>query len=274
MNEFFLYNEITADTLTKIKDYLNEKVSPVIHINSGGGEIFPAIAAATLIQKKGNVTVEIEGVCASAATVIAAAAKTVKASKNALLMLHLPSVLLMDMFNILELSKVQNALTAIQESIITTYKNRLKSSDEEILNMLAAETWLNAEEAQKLGLVDEIIEVKRMENNIMMEHYKNSVLEAERGRVNELNSALTDNEYVNALVAIAIKTGKSLADVRDYIDAVAKVTPKVNVVEAVIDNLKSGAEEVQGSTPTTTNTNADLLVKFMNEMVNETAVKK
>ena len=270
MNNFYLYNEITGQTLHEFKEYLNENQAPVIRINSGGGEIFSAIAMYNLLKNK-NPTIYIDGICASAATMLLCACKSICAN-NALIMMHLPSVFLLDDFNAEDLTKVHNALSAIQESIITTYSNKIKRSREEILNLLKAETWLNAEEAKNLGLVNEISEDNlNITNKLIMDKYKDSVLIAERGRIEELAAAKSENLAANAIIDVAIKNGSKLADVKSYIDAVQgiKNPGMAELIESIKDNLNSGVEGVGTSVPEATAeekraTQAEMVAKYMN----------
>ena len=187
-------------------------------------------------------------------------------------MMHLPSVFLLDDFNAEDLTKVHNALSAIQESIITTYSNKIKRSREEILNLLKAETWLNAEEAKNLGLVNEISEDNlNITNKLIMDKYKDSVLIAERGRIEELAAAKSENLAANAIIDVAIKNGSKLSEIQNYIDAVQKIknVGMKELVNTVKENLQSGVEGVTGSTIEPTpeekrTTQAEMVAKYVN----------
>lgn len=164
-NDIFIYGDIASQnyfdsdvTAKQFADDLNAcKGNVTIHINSNGGDCFTALAISNLIkQHKNFVTVSIEGICASAATLIACAGHKVLMASNALMMIHLPSVFLYDSFDAPELAKLQNSLEKVKGSIIEVYKNRTGLEVSDLEKMVEAETWLTAKEAKELNFIDEI----------------------------------------------------------------------------------------------------------------------
>ena len=165
-DDIYIYGDITSrrgeDNDVTAKSFLEDlkacKGAVNLHINSSGGDVFQAIAIYNAIKSyKGGVNIFIEGICASAATLITCAGQKVSMAKNALMMIHTPSVGLMGYYDALELEKVQKSLQAVEGVILDTYKMRLpEKSHSEVAKMLTAETWLTADEAQELGFVDEI----------------------------------------------------------------------------------------------------------------------
>ena len=139
------------------RDELNaEQGAVTLWINSPGGD---CIAAAQiynmLMDYKGDVTINIDGIAASAASVIAMAGGIVNMSPTSLLMIHNPFTLAMGDKD--ELKSVIQMLDEVKESIINAYVlktglNRLKLS-----NLMDAETWLNANKALELGFADNIL---------------------------------------------------------------------------------------------------------------------
>lgn len=128
-----------------------------VRINSGGGDVFAAHAIHnTLCAYKGKVKVVIDGLCASAATIVAMAGDTVIMPRNALFMIHNPMLGLNDHYAADELVKAVNALNKCKDSIINAYLKRCKVSVRELEQMMDAETWLNADECLEKGFIDEI----------------------------------------------------------------------------------------------------------------------
>ena len=128
-----------------------------VRINSGGGDAFAAHAIHNqLVAYKGRVTVVIDGLAASAATIIAVAGDRIIMPSNALFMIHNPAIGLSDYYGADELLKAAEALNTIKGSIVAAYRKRCKASAEELAAMMDAETWMGAAECLEKGFVDEI----------------------------------------------------------------------------------------------------------------------
>ena len=136
-----------------------------VHINSPGGSVFAAVAIAnTLKNHKAKVTAFIDGLAASAATIITSACDIVKMPKNALFMIHNP--LTWAYGNKQELEKTGVLLDKVKDSILETYLAKAKDkTKEELSALMDEEKWFNAEEAKEYGFIDEIVgEVENLQN--------------------------------------------------------------------------------------------------------------
>lgn len=125
-------------------------------INSGGGSVFPASEIYTALKSyAGNVTVQVVGLAASAASVIAMAGKKVLMSPTAQMMIHNVSTYAegdyRDMEHAAELLKNAN------ETIANAYRLKSGKTQDELLSLMDAETWMTAQKAKELGLVDEVM---------------------------------------------------------------------------------------------------------------------
>lgn len=149
-------DEVTPRSFAEDLESLNGK-DVTVRINSGGGDVFAAHAIHNqLVAYKGRVTVVIDGLAASAATIIAVAGDRIIMPSNALFMIHNPAIGLSDYYGADELAQAVNALNAIKDSIVAAYRKRCKVSAEEIAAMMDAETWMGAAECLEKGFVDEI----------------------------------------------------------------------------------------------------------------------
>ena len=131
----------------------------VVRINSPGGDVFAAQAIYNLLKAySGDVTVHIDGICASAATVIACAGNQVAMPDNALYMIHNPHAFLMDAYDASDLVKMGNALNAVKKTITNVYEKKCGTamSSEDISRAMDEETWMSAEEALAWGFIDKI----------------------------------------------------------------------------------------------------------------------
>lgn len=127
-----------------------------VWINSPGGD---CVAAAQiynmLMDYPADVTVVIDGVAASAASVIAMAGTTVKMSPVSLMMIHNP--LTVAMGDSEEMRKAIQLLDEVKESIINAYEIKTSMSRTKLSHLMDAETWMNAKKALELGFCDEIM---------------------------------------------------------------------------------------------------------------------
>jgi len=148
-----LFETINSSTLSRIQ-YLTENAHDdiTVQVNSSGGEVFSALSIFNLLKPKA-VTVEILGLCASAATIIAMAGAKVKMAANALMMFHAPKTLLIDYYDKKNLDKLSTTLEKVEESILQAYQGRVPN-----FVMPEDDLWLSAQEAKSLGFVDEIID--------------------------------------------------------------------------------------------------------------------
>ena len=127
-----------------------------VWINSPGGD---CIAAAQiynmLLEYKGNVTIKIDGIAASAASVVAMAGNKVIMSPVSMLMIHNP--MNMAAGDTIEMKKAISMLTEVKESIINAYELKTGMSRDKIAKLMDAETWMDANKAVELGFADEIL---------------------------------------------------------------------------------------------------------------------
>ena len=128
----------------------------VIWVNSPGGDCVAASQIyAMLMDYKGHITVKIDGIAASAASVIAMAGTEVLMAPTSLLMIHNP--LTVAIGDSEEMQKAIAMLDEVKESIINAYALKTGLSRLKISNFMDAETWLNAQKAIELGFADSML---------------------------------------------------------------------------------------------------------------------
>ena len=127
-----------------------------VWINSPGGD---CVAAAQiynmLMDYKGSVTVKIDGIAASAASVIAMAGTEVLMSPVGMLMIHNPMTIAMGDAD--EMEKAIDMLGNVKESIINAYEIKTGLSRAKLAHLMDAETWMDANKALELGFIDGIL---------------------------------------------------------------------------------------------------------------------
>lgn len=128
----------------------------VIWINSPGGDCVAASQIySMLMDYKGNVTVKIDGIAASAASVIAMAGTKVLMAPTALMMIHNPATSAYGDHE--DMQKAIEMLAEVKESIINAYEIKTKQSRAKLSHLMDAETWMNANKAIELGFADDIL---------------------------------------------------------------------------------------------------------------------
>ena len=127
-----------------------------VWINSPGGD---CVAAAQiynmLMDYKGSVTVKIDGIAASAASVIAMAGSKVMMSPVSMLMIHNPMTAAFG--NSAEIQKAIDMLGSVKDSILNAYEIKTGMSRTKLSHLMDAETWMDANKAIELGFADEIM---------------------------------------------------------------------------------------------------------------------
>lgn len=130
----------------------------LLRINSPGGDVFQAQAIYNVLKAySGSITCHIDGICASAATLVACAADSITMPENALYMIHNPASAMWGTMDRQDLDKAAEMLDKVKDTIVAVYKSRCKDlSEGEIRQMMDDETWMTAEEAHDKGFVDVI----------------------------------------------------------------------------------------------------------------------
>ncbi len=140
------------------KEELNAGTGNItVWINSPGGD---CVAAAQiynmLMDYKGDVTVKIDGIAASAASVIAMAGTKVLMSPVSMMMIHNPATIAFG--DKTEMNKAIEMLDAVKDSIMNAYEIKTGMSRAKISHLMDAETWMDAHKAVELGFADEIMQ--------------------------------------------------------------------------------------------------------------------
>lgn len=194
------------------KEELLSGSGPVtIWINSPGGDCIAASQIySMLMDYKGEITVKIDGIAASAASVIAMAGTKVIMAPTALLMIHNPSTTAMGDHR--DMQKAIELLDQVKESIINAYEIKTGMSRITLSHLMDAETWMNANKAIELKFADEI-------------------LEDDKKKSSDVSFAFSAHEFAtNLLNKIAskestepIKTGRKVSELKNGLAKIKKL---------------------------------------------------
>ncbi len=183
LNIFGTIGSKDTETKDSVKKALNEAGGQdvLINISSSGGSIIEGMAISEMVALySGKTTTRGIGIVASAATIILMAGKKKEMTKNSFFMMHNSWGGVEG--NAMELEKTIELLRMFDEQMAAIYTAQLESKGkliggskektlEEVKKMMAAETWLTADEALEMGFIDMIVEEKKEDNSIYEETY-------------------------------------------------------------------------------------------------------
>ena len=167
------------------KDELFSGEGPItVWINSPGGDCIAASQTYTMLMDyKGDVTVKIDGVAASAASVVAMAGTKVLIAPTALMMIHNPAT--MAFGDHVDMEKAIAMLDEVKESIINAYELKTSLSRRQLSHMMDDTTWMNAQKAVELGFADGILTDEKHSTDT--EGYAFSASAVERALINKIS---------------------------------------------------------------------------------------
>ena len=173
-------------------------------INSPGGDVFAAAQIYNMLMDyPGQVTVKIDGLAASAASVIAMAGSQVEMSPVAMMMIHNPITVAIG--DSKEMQKAIDMLAEVKESIVNAYEIKTGLSRNKISRLMDAESWFNAKKAVELGFADSILYTDEgPEKNLDVD----AMLFSRAAVTNSLLTKLSINQKTNELVSNKVPADK------------------------------------------------------------------
>lgn len=145
------------------EDLFSEDGDVVIWLNSPGGDCIAASQIySMLMDYPFNITVKIDGIAASAASVIAMAGTKVLLAPTALMMIHNPMTVAFG--NHEDMKKAIDMLNQVKESIINAYELKTNQLRSKLSKLMDSETWMNANKAIELGFADGLLEDSKKTN--------------------------------------------------------------------------------------------------------------
>lgn len=152
-------DEVTPKQFTEDLNALGDVKDITVRINSGGGDVFAATAIGNALeQHKASITAKIDGLCASAATIVACHCNKVVAANDSTYMIH---PVRMGMFGYMDatgLQKCIEALSTIRDNIINLYAKKTGRNIDEVAEQMDNTSWFTAAQAKENGFVDELID--------------------------------------------------------------------------------------------------------------------
>jgi ATP-dependent Clp endopeptidase proteolytic subunit ClpP len=168
MEESWWFDILSSKQFAKDLKGLGKKNTITVKINSGGGDVFAAHAIHNLLKENSaKIVTIVEGIAASAASVILEAGDDRIVPSNAYVMIHNPSSIVFGEAK--DMLKMSETLNVIKDGIVNAYVERTGKSKEEISKMMDEETWMTGEDAVKQGFADRTSkDMNVLSNNIVM----------------------------------------------------------------------------------------------------------
>jgi ATP-dependent protease ClpP protease subunit len=179
-----------------------------LHIHSGGGDAFEGIAICNYLRShKANVTVVVDGLAASAASLIAMGANKIIMPSNTTMMVHRASTYAYG--NADNLEKQAKMLRDVDDALIQSYRNRFNGEFHELEALLDNETYMTAETAKSYGFCDEIVDSVDIsvdsEDDVVEEPEET---ESEAAIENEADKRIVNAEKASNFMASLLKSIK------------------------------------------------------------------
>ena len=151
----FITPEGFMEDLAAVKD----KSKITVKLNSCGGDLYTGIAIHNALKAlSGEVNVVVEGIAASAASVIMCAGDTVTVYPGSLIMIHGVSVMLWDYLNIQDMKQLMKGMDASERAVAEIYNAKTGIEVETLRSMMTKETWFTGREAMEKGFADALRE--------------------------------------------------------------------------------------------------------------------
>ena len=188
-DESWLDDDITP---AMFRDELFSGTGPVtIWVNSPGGDCVAASQIYTMLMDyKNDVTVKIDGIAASAASVIAMAGTKVLMSPTSTMMIHNPATIAF--CDHTDMSKAIDMLSEVKESIINAYEIKTSLPRKQLAKMMDETTWMNAKKAIELGFADEMLTDEK--RTVSDEAYEFSASAVNSSLINKINKRIPKQE--------------------------------------------------------------------------------
>ncbi|WP_270501327.1 head maturation protease, ClpP-related [Clostridium butyricum] len=149
--------QVASNDFIKELDSYKDKDNITVRINSNGGDVFAATAIYTILRDmKANIKVKIDGMCMSAATIIAMAGES-EISPCAVFMTHPPLAGLCGYFNSSDLDEYKIMLDKVKDIIMNAYQYKTSKTKDELETFLNGDNWMTAEEAVENGFIDKVM---------------------------------------------------------------------------------------------------------------------
>ena len=214
---------ITPEGFLEDLESIKNAKNITVKLNSCGGDLYTGIAIHNALKTlKANINVVVEGIAASAASIIMCAGDKVSVHVGSLIMIHGVGAFFCDFLMLDDLDKQIRAFEAAENAIASIYAEKTGKDIEELRSMMKQETWMTGKQAIDLGFADEIIETESTEINMLNQNIL---------MVNGIKLDFTGHNIPLNLIkqkVINKETGgkKSMSKFQEFLAGMSKLTSK------------------------------------------------
>lgn len=181
IGDSFWGDAISAKSFQKEVAQMGKVDSIHVHINSPGGDVFDGFAIYNqLVNHPASITVDVDGLAASIASIIAMSGNTIRMAKNALMMIHNPHGVAVG--DETEMDRVKALLKTVKVNLAQTYTDRTGTDRDTVDAWMSAETWFTATDAVQYGFADLVTEPTQVSASFDLRNFRN-IPDALRKRV-------------------------------------------------------------------------------------------
>ena len=247
--ELLLYGEIASeeswwrDTVTPLDfkrelNALGNVQSILVRIYSLGGDVFAANAIySNLREHPAKIRVRIDGIAASAATVIAMAGDEITIDPTGVFMIHDPSVSIWGRYNSAEMEELQKRLAVAKKTIMEAYINKTGMSEEDVSALMTAETWMTGREAVDRGFCTNLVLAGSAESG---EAVTNKI-----GAV-DIRNSVSAHQYKNVPKSVLDKAGTALDKTKEKEEDVT-MADQITTVDALRGAYTNLVEQIENA---------------------------
>lgn len=164
---------VTAKQFKKDLDSLGNVKTLNVEVNSPGGSFFEGLAIYNMLKNHtATKKMTVLGLAASAASTIIMAGDTISMSEDAYIMIH--NARMMAMGDKAEMAKASEELKKFDTTIANIYSKKTGLSEEELLQMMEEETWMNGKDAKDKGFIDDLTDAKKAAAHFSPDKFKNT----------------------------------------------------------------------------------------------------
>lgn len=245
-----LYGEIDESAPRRLAAELKaagELDELVVHVHSGGGDAFGGVALRSILaRQKGKVIAVVDGIAASAASIILTGASEVHMAAGSFQMVHDPAALVLGVED--DMTAMAQALGKIADEMASLYAQKTGKTPAEMRTLMRSETWLNAQESVDLGLADLVLEQERIAASVEPGRFLNAPAEltapppAPKGRQPTPDEAAERQR--DAAIAAACAEFGDLSLASTYIEAGLSIADVEQILAEKTEERDARADEI------------------------------
>lgn len=234
----FITPQAFADDLAKCK----KKSHVSVRLNSCGGDLFTGIAIHNALKGlSAQKTVIVEGIAASAASVIMCAGDSVEVYPGSIVMIHGVSSFLYDMVNLSDLKKMVKAMDTMENAVAAIYARKTGKETGELRNLMTRETWMTGQESIDSGFADTLLdgEITNRLKLVASAAGKFSLKAGDKIISTDFAGTIPEKFNINVVNSASVDTSKPKHSEEQKVDSMTNIQAELTKAWAECEELKN-----------------------------------